>query len=554
VTVVRKRSRQMSAIRRVPSFLVFPIFLFSVSERSEKAKRQRVISVRRHLLTLGAVILLGGLCGWPQPPPPSVLCVAWSPDGKRLATGSSEGAVKVWDANSGKELLSLNGRGSILSIAWSPDGTRLATASFDNTAKVWDAEAGKELLTLDFGLGGPVWSVAWSPDGKQLATGTGNSAAKVWDSKTRKELVTLSAHGVHSVAWSQDGRRLATGSEDYTAKVWDAKTGTELLGLRGRTGQVSSVAWGLDGTRLATGSGDGTAKLWNAATGKELMTLRGFNAGVWSVAWSPDGKRLAVGSDTAQVRDVESGKELLTLRAHRGNVFSVTWSPDGKRLATGGECNTTKVWDAGTGKELLTLEALRATFYGCGEEVFIRGGPRVRLGIEISLPDRAVFYIPVVGDGEMLGIVPLPKGRFAGVRITPRMRADSVQIEVSALTTAKKKWAEATCDEVRSWNSEDAGSYSGKENESPLLSGLGRLSLPILKVKVVRAPGPPPGGFHHPYVNSLAFCGCNYPKTRSITDPDGSSASGVAGIMSYPGAGKCVEVSGCGQCCRIALP
>jgi len=178
------------------------------------------------------------------------------------------------------------------------------------------------------------------------------------------------------------------------------------------------------------------------------------------------------------------------------------------------------------------------------------GGPTVTLGIEVSLPDRTVFYIPVVGEGEMPGIVPLPTGRFAGIRITPRMRADSVQIDVAALTTAKKKLSEATGDEVGSWNSEDAGSYDGKENALLLLSGLGRLGLPVLRAKVVPAHGPPPGGFHHPYANSLAFCGCEYLEPRSVTNPDGSSASGVAGIVSYPDAGKCVQISGCGQCCR----
>jgi hypothetical protein len=182
------------------------------------------------------------------------------------------------------------------------------------------------------------------------------------------------------------------------------------------------------------------------------------------------------------------------------------------------------------------------------------GGPTVTLGIEVSLLDRAVFYIPVVGDGEMLGIVPLSKGRFAGIRITPRMRADSVHIEVSGLTTAKQKLSEATCDEVRSWNSEDAGSYDAKENASLLLSGLGRVGLPVFKVKVVRAVGPPPGGFHHPYAHFLAFCDCEYPNPRSIINPDGSAASGVAGIVSYPDAGKCVQISGCGQCCRATVP
>ena len=181
------------------------------------------------------------------------------------------------------------------------------------------------------------------------------------------------------------------------------------------------------------------------------------------------------------------------------------------------------------------------------------GEPTVTLGIEVSLSDRAVFYIPAVGDGEILGIVPFPKGPFAGIRITPRMRADSVKIEVSALAAAKKKLSEAMCEEVRSWKSEDAGTYDGKKDESLLLSGLGRLGLPIFEVKVVQAYGPPPGGFHHPYANSAAFCGCNFPEPRSII-LNGGSASGVAGISSFPDAGKCAEISGCGQCCRMAVP
>jgi len=166
------------------------------------------------------------------------------------------------------------------------------------------------------------------------------------------------------------------------------------------------------------------------------------------------------------------------------------------------------------------------------------GGPTVTLKIEVSMP----------------GIVPLLKGRFAGIRITPRMRTDSVQIDVSALTATNKKLSESTCDEVRSWDSEDAGSYEGKEDATFFLSGLARLGLPVLKVKVVRAGGPPPGDFHHLYAHSLAFCGCEYPSSRFIINPDGSSASGVAGIVSYPDAGKCVQISGCGQCCRTAVP
>jgi hypothetical protein len=177
----------------------------------------------------------------------------------------------------------------------------------------------------------------------------------------------------------------------------------------------------------------------------------------------------------------------------------------------------------------------------------------VTLGIEVRLPDREIFYIPVVGDGEILGIVPFPNGPLAGIRITPRMRPDLVKIEVSGLAGGKKKLLEATCDEVRLWKSEDAGTCDGKKDESLVLSGLGRLGLPVFEVKVVQAYGPPPSGFRHAYANSSAFCDGNFPEPRSIII-DGRSASGVAGTSSYPDAGRCTEISGCGQCCRMAVP
>jgi hypothetical protein len=282
----------------------------------------------------------------------NVNSVAWSPDGKRLATGSQDNTAKVWDAETGKELLTLSGHvNGVSSVAWNPDGKRLATGSDDSTAKVWDAGSGRELLTLS-GHSSYVRSVAWSPDGKRLATGIDDSTAKVWDGETGKELLTLGGHSgsVDSVAWSPDGKRLATGSWDETAKVWDGETGKELLTLSGHGLPVASVAWSPDGNRLATGSWDKTAKVWDGKTGKELLTLSGHSDCIESVAWSPDGKRLATGSrdNTAKVWDVGTGKELRTLNGHRSWVRSVAWSPGGNRLATGSSDTTVNVWEVGS--------------------------------------------------------------------------------------------------------------------------------------------------------------------------------------------------------------
>jgi WD40 repeat protein len=279
--------------------------------------------------------------------------VAWSPDGKRLATGSEDRTVKVWDAASGKELLTLRGHTEqVTSVAWSPDGQRLSTGSWDDTAKVWDAASGRELLTLR-GHNDLVSSVAWSPDGTQLATGSmeggypKTGVAKVWAAVSGHELLTLRGHKlpVFSVAWSPKTMRLATASGDGTAKVWDAASGQLLLTLSDNDDGVFSVAWSPDGKRLATGSWDQTAKVWDATSGKELLRLNS-HSGKISVAWSPDGKRLATGSskdETARVWDATSGKELLTMKGS-GAINSVAWSPDGTRLATGNDDMTATIW------------------------------------------------------------------------------------------------------------------------------------------------------------------------------------------------------------------
>jgi WD40 repeat protein/serine/threonine protein kinase len=296
-----------------------------------------------------------------------VRSLAFSPDGKRLAT-ANEGPVnpvKVWDAQTGEELLSLSG--GFKSVAFSPDGKRLASPTLkglasgwgDNAVKVWDAQTGQELFTLKSGYG----SVAFSPDGKRLASGAVDNRLKVWDVQTGQELLSLKGHSdeLRSIAFSPDGKRLASAADDYTAKVWDAQTGQELLSLKQGAGGVSRVAFSPDGKRLAGASFDNTVKVWDAQTGLELLAFKGHSDEVLNVAFSADGKRLASasGDKTVKVWDAQSVQKPLTLQggatAFSNMMFS--FSPDGKRLAsTKGYDNTVKVWDAQTGQELLSLK------------------------------------------------------------------------------------------------------------------------------------------------------------------------------------------------------
>jgi len=159
--------------------------------------------------------------------------------------------------------------------------------------------------------------------------------------------------------------------------------------------------------------------------------------------------------------------------------------------------------------------------------------------------DHAVFYVPAAGKGEMLGVLVIPNGRFLGIRIVPSMHGDSLRIAVTALLADKEKVSEATGDQIRSWPGVDAGSYEGKKGASFPLTSLGKLGLPVFKVDVVPAKGPPPGGFHHPYANFMAYCSCD--STRDEVNPS-------IGILAYPDAGKCVEIGKCARCCRISPP
>ncbi|HKB42065.1 MAG TPA: protein kinase, partial [Gemmataceae bacterium] len=296
--------------------------------------------------------------------------VAFSPgDGRQLAAGS-DGAVMVWDWRSRQLLRSLAGHEKreirAISVAFSGDGRRLASGSAPGRLHLWDLEAGGEPLRT-FHESRAVAALAFSPDGGRLATATFGRRAEVWDTTTGELLHKLLHRGlVLGVAFSPDGRRLASAGEDKVVRLWDATTGREVLGLRGHTSMCGCVAFSPDGWRLASASKDGTIRVWDATPlqgdeGQETLTKQ-HSGEVWSVAVSPDGQKIASagfgGGAHVMVSDARTGEVSVEFSEHTGIVFCVAWHPDSQRIASAGQDGeqiTVKVWDARSRRKVFEL-------------------------------------------------------------------------------------------------------------------------------------------------------------------------------------------------------
>jgi WD40 repeat protein/DNA-binding Xre family transcriptional regulator len=289
----------------------------------------------------------------------SLLSAVFSPNGQLLVTGI-DNEVYVWQIAESRLVLTCKGHTAwVQSLAFSPDGRLVASGSHDHTVRVWNVETGQCIKTLREHTSG-IHAIAFSPDGKTLVSGSDDYTTRIWRVETWECVHCLRGHTdrVVFVAFTPDGQALVSGSHDQTIKVWDTGTGQCLRVLETDIRWALSVSLSPNGQTLATAGDDAVVKLWALATGECIGTLTNSTSPVWAVAFSPDGQQLATGSEDGIVKmwDVSTGECLHAYQEHTQRVWLIAFSADGRSLMSVSEDQMLKLWDAHSGQCLRTLD------------------------------------------------------------------------------------------------------------------------------------------------------------------------------------------------------
>ncbi|TBU52469.1 WD40-repeat-containing domain protein [Dichomitus squalens] len=295
----------------------------------------------------------------------SVTALAYSADGKYIASGSEDTTIIIWDAlaNSVRHKVpippEIGHTDTISALAFSRDNIYLASASHDEGVIIWAVANGR--LHLRIQPDHAIHSLVYTPDGRFLIGGASDGTLYLWNAQTYEEVRTLDKNTavVTFVIFSPDGRLMATGGTESVCTIWETaklEDGEPLNVLEGHRGMVCAAAFSPDNRRIITASDDGSSRIWNAETGEALVILHEHTGPVWTVAFSPDGKRIASGSSdsTVKICDSFTGDRQLSLDGHDSMINAVEFSPNGKFIASAASDNTVRLWNASDGSSHTT--------------------------------------------------------------------------------------------------------------------------------------------------------------------------------------------------------
>ena len=406
-----------------------------------------------------------------------VRCVAADGDFFRVATGSSDFAIRIWDPASGQLVSTLSGHsGAVTSLAFSPDGRQLASASEDGSVRLWDVASERPVLAMREHESA-VACLAFSPDGAHLASGGWDGTLRFWNADTGREelVVPVGEQPLSSVAYAPDGATVATGSDDGGVQTWNLD-GTPAVPFGGHLAEVTAIEFSPDGTLLASVSTDGKIAVWNVGTGAAELELEGGDP-VFCLAFLPDGERIVTGSLDKSLRmiRVATGETEAMLAGHDQPVRSIDVSADGSRLVSGSADRTARLWAIEIGGAATVLPigadyvgavafapdgrrmAAGALFPG---DVRIWDAPSGRLLREIPGREDSVNGLAFSPDGEWIAVglddsaVVLVLDSHTGDERLPPLTGHEASVSAVAVSPDGGRIASASADpSVRLWDS-----------------------------------------------------------------------------------------------------
>lgn len=373
--------------------------------------------------------------------------LAYSPDGRLLALASTDNRIRLWEANTGKEIQQLIGHdAAVTSLAFAADGKTLASGSYDGTVRLWEVVTGKLLQKLSANNSW-VTAVAFAPDGKTIAAGGRHRALQAWQADTGQELWKVQRPlWVTALLFSRDGRTLVSTSKYDGLRTWDAASGDERAKLEGHQGHVHALALAPDGQTLASAGSDRTVRLWELATAKEQRTLEGHLGTIYALAFSLDGQMLSSGSADGTIRlwEPATGKERAVLPTGRGEVVALALHPDGRTAASANlQSQLVQLWDIRTGKVKSAAAGhssrVTALAFSADEAALATGGKDCTLRLWDLRAGSERFSVPA-DESPLSTIAFAPDGR--------------------ALATASQRrgarlWESATGKPLASWRGDD---------------------------------------------------------------------------------------------------